>query len=113
MFLMFDPTYRDIAFLSHRSSVEQDYVERSWKPWRWENQWSQRRDVQRDIPLKRGRDLMVSDTPEDFIRDTVTLLQDADRRREMGNTARLRVKEDFGLDQLTEVFERIHEDVMQ
>jgi len=64
-------------------------------------------------PFESGRDLMISDTPEDFIRDTVTLLQDADRRREMGNTARLRVKENFGVDQLTEVFERIHEDVMQ
>ena len=64
-------------------------------------------------PFERGRDLMISDTPEDFIRDTVTLLQDPDRRRKMGNTARLRVEEHFGVDQLTEVFERIHEDVMQ
>jgi glycosyltransferase involved in cell wall biosynthesis len=64
-------------------------------------------------PFERGRDLMISDTPEDFVRDTVTLLQDPDRRREMGNSARLQVEEHFGLDQLTEVFERIHEDVMQ
>ena len=110
---MFDLTCRGTLFLSRRSSAAQDYVERSLKPWLWENRLSQRKDVQKDIPLNAGRDLMISDTPEDFIRDTVTLLQDPDRRREIGNTARLRVEEHFGVDQLTEVFERIHEDVMQ
>ncbi|MFN8005673.1 MAG: glycosyltransferase [Terriglobia bacterium] len=60
-----------------------------------------------------GRDLMIANTSEEFIRDTILLLQNSDRRGQIGNAARQRVVDHFGLAQLTKSFERIHEDVMQ
>jgi glycosyltransferase involved in cell wall biosynthesis len=59
------------------------------------------------LPLHEGKELLLSDTAEDFAESVVRVLTDNSLARSLGETAATRVREEFGWNKVANVFEMI------
>jgi polysaccharide biosynthesis protein PslH len=57
------------------------------------------------LPVRRGRDIIIADSPEEFASAVVGLLQDRGRRDELGRAARQFVARQHGWDSVAQHFE--------
>ncbi|NOX36451.1 MAG: glycosyltransferase [Calditrichaeota bacterium] len=64
------------------------------------------------LPLEDRRHIYLADAPEDFARDVITLLRDADERTRIGKQARQYVYENFRWEKVADVFASICEMVV-
>jgi glycosyltransferase involved in cell wall biosynthesis len=64
-------------------------------------------------PFVHGQELMIAHNAEEFVRDTVCLLNDPELRSAMGERGRAKVEQEFSFHGLTETYENLHAELFR
>jgi O-antigen biosynthesis protein len=65
------------------------------------------------LPFQHDRELMIAGNAKDFIRYTVEMMKDPEKRRRLGQNARARVEAQFGAQQFTDGYEKLYQELFR